>query len=410
MPYKDLYDHKGPYVYLLFALLETWQPLVYILEIIVCAISLYYAYKIMQLYKKNSILSLVAFACLTYFNISFHSAGAVEEFFFPMELYVTYLGLKCIKEKQEITTKQFFLIGIYSGLMLWSKFTVLGFFVGWCIVPFAIMLKDKKYKELASNIGFIILGVIAITIPAGIYLGVNGAIPDFIQTYFIDNMKYASNDNVIMNIIIAIAYFSTHNTAVPVLIMLLISIISIFRMKRTDKWYLMTIIAIMLLATYGGGRAYTQYFFPFCMFILFGVMSLLNKKWRSYTITIALTMAVLISNQEFKLMHVDVTETPQYKFAELINKEENPTLLMYNTMDYGFYKMTDITPNCKYFFQCSIEGLANKERDGYLENKEVRFYICKDKPIEFEGYELVSALKYAFYSDTNYYLYQLVQD
>ena len=405
VPYKDLYDHKGPYVYLLFALLETWQPLVYILEIVVCAISLHYAYKIMQLYKKNSILSLVAFACLTYFSSSFRSAGAVEEFFFPMELYVTYLGLKYIKERQEITQKQFFLIGIYSGLMLWSKFTLLGFFVGWCIVPFVIMLKEKKYKELASNIGFIILGVIAITIPAGTYLGVNGAIPDFIQTYFIDNSHYVVEGGIFVNVVSALLIVLIK---LPIqIITIVIGIIAIKR-ERLEKWYFISILVVMVLITYSGGRTFHYYFFPFYMFMILGLI-LLKKNWKSNIIIVAAMIINILNYQDLKLINNEIAEYPQYKFAKIIDTVETPTLLIYNTLDYGFFEIANVIPNCKYFFKCSIDGLAEEERNLYIKNKEVDFYICKNEEADFEGYELVAEESMEYGTTLTFYLYQLIE-
>lgn len=407
VPYKDLFDHKGPYVYLLFMLLELWEPLVYILEIIVCTISLYYAYKLIELYEKNGLQILIIFICLSFFNLSFHSAGTVEEFFFPMELYITYIGLRYVREENRIVPAQFFLIGIYAGLILWSKYTILGFFVGWCIVPFVLMIKQKEYKELAIGISLIILGVVVITIPAGIYLGINGAIPDFIQAYFFNNIIYANKDGIIVNIVSVIISFLLNRNMMPIVIMIAIGMVYIIKLNKIEKYYYLSTLLSMTLFTFAGG-GFAYYSFPFNMFIIFALL-LIMKKWKSSIIAIVITIFAIFHNQNFELMHVDVKDTPQYKFAEIINSVNEPTMLMYNSMDYGFYDISNVMPNCKYFFRCSIVGLAEEERENYLKNKVVDFYICIDEPVEFEGYELISEMNYGNKKKLNYYLYQLVK-
>ena len=46
---------------------------------------------------------------------------------------------------------------------------------------------------------------------------------------------------------------------------------------------------------------------------------------------------------------------PQYKFAEIISKTDNATLLNYGFLDGGFYTATGIVPNCKFFCNLNIK-------------------------------------------------------
>ena len=411
LPYRDLFDHKGPYVFILFYILETWEPLVFILEVVLCAITLYYAYFVMMLLGKGNKLGLIAFAIVVYFNVSFHSGGAVEEFFLPMGMYMTYKGLDFLIDNSEPSSLQLILIGILGGFILWSKFSILGFFIGWCIVPLIRTYQWKGIKGVLHWIYMIGLGVIITTLPLMIYFLVTGTMGDFIDAYFLSNLQYVQGDGLFINILVAFTYLVKQGGGV-LLALVIPGIICLFKKdyKVDVRIYLFLILAFTILGQYSGGRVYTQYFFPLSIFALFSVIEFtkhdIHNIIRVAFALIIITLSCYL-NKDIKIIGFDETKTPQYVFAEIMNQDEEPSLLLYNCMDYGFYDKADITPNCKYFFECSIEGLQQEIRDKYLEDKLVTFYICKDKPVEFDGYELIEDMTYSFYSEAHWYLYRL---
>lgn len=407
VPYKDLYEQKGPYVYFLFALDNIIPMAAYTIEILACGITLFFAYKMVKNYSKTPLINVIVFGIIAYFSESFsHGGGTVEEYFMPIMIYVIYIGLEYTKgNKSALTYKQFLLIGIYSGMILWAKYSLLGFFIGWCIVPFGIMIKNKEWKKIKTGIGCIVIGVIAVTIPVFIYFGYNQAIKDLIQVYFVDNIgMYTVKDNIIINVIVGVIIDSIVSKFV--MIGVILGLINIFKLTKLEKAYFLIIFAVMLLTIYGGGTFYRYYYFPFTFYILFMVTS---HKLTKVIAVILIGLSILL-NSNIRHMQYEKMDMPQYKFAEIICKEKNPTVLNYNFLDGGFYAAAEVVPNIKYFCHLNI-GIGSKEMEQHIKNKKVDFYICRDKQIQFDGYTEVSSASFQYEEQyRTYYLYQLVEE
>ena len=63
----------------------------------------------------------------------------------------------------------------------------------------------------------------------------------------------------------------------------------------------------------------------------------------------------------------DKDELMQYRFAKIINQRENPTLLNYEFLDWGFYSAANVTPHLKYYHlpNMPLEELRS-EQDRYV--------------------------------------------
>ena len=87
IPYKDLFDQKGPIVYLIFmiaALISNTSYIgIYILEIISMTVFLFYAHKTITLFidKKNSLFILPIITVLICTSFAFASGSTAEEFY-----------------------------------------------------------------------------------------------------------------------------------------------------------------------------------------------------------------------------------------------------------------------------------------------------------------------------------------
>ena len=100
----------------------------------------------------------------------------------------------------------------------------------------------------------------------------------------------------------------------------------------------------------------------------------------------------------------------QYEFAEIINKEKNPSLLVYRGQECGFYFATGLLPTTKYitFYNIHLPEIDD-EMDRYIKDKEVEFVITIEKEPENvkRNYELVATKDYKFLSEVQkYYLWK----
>ena len=112
------------------------------------------------------------------------------------------------------------------------------------------------------------------------------------------------------------------------------------------------------------------------------------------------------------LMGVEQSEMPQYKFKEIIEQKENPTLLNYGFLDGGFYTVCNIIPNCKAFCKLNIplEEMYRLQKN-YVEAGLCDFVVTRNYFAEFEKYTCVA--KSSFINEDimfDYYLYQLIEE
>jgi len=82
----------------------------------------------------------------------------------------------------------FFWNGLIAGCILWIKFSLLGFWAGWLLAFVINLVLEKRIHQAVKGIGAFLLGMLVATLPWVIYFGVNHAIPDWINTYFVINM------------------------------------------------------------------------------------------------------------------------------------------------------------------------------------------------------------------------------
>ena len=160
----------------------------------------------------------------------------------------------------------------------------------------------------------------------------------------------------------------------------------------------------MTLGTYWGGWKISYYGLVFAVFIIFGVLAigqllqlvrldkLLGKLTFGSRAIAALALAavvgitglyVLQNNRNSYLMGTPKEEMPQYRFAEIINQEDDPSLLNYGFLDGGFYYAADIVPDCYFFCQLNVvaPGMFDIPRNQINEGA-VDFVVTRDKHLE----------------------------
>lgn len=66
-----------------------------------------------------------------------------------MLMYAVFIVVRSLKEKKEISKKNLLLLGVTSGVVLWIKYTMLGFYLGWVILP---RWPQKNMKSLLKKV------------------------------------------------------------------------------------------------------------------------------------------------------------------------------------------------------------------------------------------------------------------
>ncbi len=432
--YRDLYDQKGPYLYLLygFAYLLSNDSFagVFVFEILVVGLFLLAGYKIMRLYlsEKVSLLLIPVLAAVMISSKSFYWGGAAEEFCLPLFGFGLYYSLRYFKEQYKSTVpsyKMLFINGIFAGIIMQVKYNMLGFFFAWmAMMALAFVLKKDGLGMVKGCLVF--LGAMVLTaIPWLIYFGINGALDDWYQCYIYNNIFLYSNltdvDNGIGNRIYELAklllWLILDNLSYFVFIAFgMLAIVFSLKNKWIEKINIIMLCGFLFLGIFVGGSVLPYYSIPLMTFTVLGMIPVgmllvylssklpkVNKKMLCGMGMIASLAASMVFSYQNSMntyfMAQEQDEYFLYKFKEIIDEEEHPTLLNVGCLDAGLYTVADVMPSCR-FFQTNGIGFEEMftEQTRYIKEGKTQFVLVRNdwqpegleihyKPVAAEPYE-----------------------
>lgn len=425
--YRDIFEHKGFYLYVLHALgyliSNTTFFGMYLLEIAAAFAFLVYTYKIALLFCSDAdVLYLIpVLAAFVYGTQAFSHGDSAEEFCLPLLAYALWAGLKALRNNETPTNKEFFMIGVTSGCVLWIKYTMLGFYLGWFIVPAYLMIRSHAWKKLISSVAAIAVGVGVATLPVLVYFAANGALHDLWQVYFYDNMFiYSSAEGVkhstLENIVRGSYYALLNNKEITLAIILGIAWFGMVKKGMIFAQLLCSLICTAMFVFCGDVQpkyyalvfaAFVPAALPMLGWLLARVPESIRRCSRWACPVCGILLALLLNNNAYMLRYTKA-DLPQFAFQKYVDQVEKPTLLNYGFLDGGFYTVYGIVPHCKYFCKTNMELKEMIEtQNNYVEQGLSDFVVTRGKEIKSELYECVAQGEFYFEKDHIYRLYAL---
>lgn len=395
VPYRDLYEQKGPYVYFLHALCALAFPGsffgVYLMEVVACVCMLLLADRILRLYgviaygTRAAILTLTTLTvCVSY---SFSTGDSVEEFCCPLLLVTIVLTLSRLKAGGEFAFWEYLLIGVTSGIVFWIKFSIVAFYVAWFVFFVCHCIKNGKLRQIWRCILWVIVGVAAATLPCLFYFGSNGALADWMSVYLYDNVFLYQETNFLLRMAKMLGFFlASVGMNAQFTLLGVFGCVFLAKREKSERLFFASVPLLTGLLLFSGGRMYRYYGLPLSIFTVFGYIALVQcGGWRNrVTKALAPVLAVCsvalflgLNGNYFHLLQKR-EDTVQYRFAEIVKQEEGATLLNYGSLDSGFYLFADQTPAFRYFAELNIpktEMLEEQRR--YLDEGLADFVVVK---------------------------------
>lgn len=437
--YRDIFDHKGPVLYFIFsaaAFISSSSFIgLWIFEIISVAGMLFFSMQSAKLFMKNkwavyTALPITALIILT--TRAFTHGGSTEELALLPLSYSLYYFLRLISGKN-IAKYEHILVGVCIGAVFWMKFTLVGFYIGAYLVTIIYRVYKKDVENCISDILWNIVGFVFVTLPVLLYFIVNNALGDLWEVYFYDNIFLYGDETSLweklVNVHTRVNTMTYYNRAliVPVYIS-----IAVYMFKGRAKEAGLILAALVTTAFgifYGGYLSYYALIMSVFAFLGIGLVdetcTLIKEKIarteesnnRSVHVlpfasaAICFILCFNLSGNVY-LMEYEKEDMPQYKFAEIINSVENPTLLNYRFLDGGFYFAADVTPVNKFFYRSNlaVPGL-DAEQQQLIRDKKVDFVVTRQDALSDYvikcGYECVATEKMYFEGkNRTYYLYE----
>lgn len=444
VPYRDLVDQKGPLIFLIYALAAFITDSsffgAFLLECISMSIFLFVAWKTVLLYGKGSLTYAVIplTAMITVCSTAFTQGGSAEEFMLPALCFAMYVTLRRMKEggMMRCASRRMHVgFGVSMGWVFSIKYTDCGLFfgLGACLVLWIIW--NEGFKGTVRAVAEMFLGFCIVVVPIAVYLAANGALGACLDIYFIQNMFVYSGKRMtfVEHIYNALAYLRTQSIANPAVAGLAIwgvISVSIRALWMKGRGWLIHAFAIpigaglLLLFCYWGEMAHPYYALAFAALVPLGCTSFgwIAAKADQYThkagillTAVSVAMTAILPQQlclAVPLQKVKREEMPQTILAEIILKEENPTLLDISSLDHGFYLAAGILPSCRYFCELNVDSQQKREsiqRD--LIQGTTQFVVSRyTNP--GEKYELIAQASGVF--DLNalqtYFLYKRIEE
>lgn len=390
VPYRDLYEQKGPILYLLYGIGSLFSANsfhgFFMIEVALFTTFLILAYKTSNLYldKTISLFLTIPLGIGICISSAFKTGGSAEELMLPFILCPIYLTLRDIRSNVgRLRTSTLVLSGVSAAMVFWIKYTLLGFFIACGLFDIIYTIKKKDYKYLGFVFLYFIGAMVASSIPVIIYFGVNGALGDLWTAYFYNNIFLYQSTAPLIDRLKLILYLWIRESALyglSYVAFLLFGIVFGFRRRNLESLLIISSLALGYFFIYIGGRYYWYYVLPLSAFAIFGLIEIAliikaitskiktNKKSLVQIIQYAFIAISCVSCYYACFTsenYVDNINRPrddyfQYRFGEQI-AATGGTVLNYGDLDLGIYTGAGTSPSEKYFCYLNINLQESRE-------------------------------------------------
>lgn len=412
VPFKDLVEQRGPFLYIVYgfgALLSATNFFgLFILELINILIIYWISLKLAKDFNDRAYVAnwLALFGPFALIGTSaFCLGGAPEEFAFTSVLYLLYVVKHYGQNVEEIPTKTYFILGLNLSLIFWNKYSMIGSFVAFFIWTAVVLLSNRKFVQLGRIVLISFAGFFSVTLFFVLYFYLNHALGDLIRIYFFQNIvSYGKYDQTMLMKIFWFFRMIAIEVRLHFLVILIIFIgwrKAVYHREKIALEIFMMSGAFFFVALGPAMRDYYNIIWmPFFVVALLRLMALPRvqriAKNKQYAIAIFMSLLILVSPiVNNRLIHQLVLKgttrsldghrlVAQSQFAQIMSqntKREEPSILLINTLDKGFFLATKSLPKTLYWHRMnmSYEQLPKMYRnfEQSMNKRQVEFVVVK---------------------------------
>lgn len=424
--YRDVFDHKGPVLYLLYGLGSladrTGFTGVFALEALSFALFLALGVRTASLLCGRALhpawAALPAAAIAT--GRAFSHGGSAEEFLLPFLAAALYGGLRAVQTGRRMPLPAVALQGSLAGCALWLKYTVLGFYLVWVLLLAALYARRGWGRALAQSCGACLGGMVLATLPWAVYFGVHGALGDWFTAYFYDNLFLYTGNSGGPAALAQHLWWAVRDALPGAALFALFLVWALCTGRRAAAgWACALAVGLALTSLAGGYLVY--YGLVLAVFAPLGLAPLAagaarlprGRALRTAAPWLALAAAALacaVASPNRALRGRAAGTLPQNRFAARINAVPGASLLNYGTLDGGFYTAAGLLPPCRYFCITNMPLQDQwQEQDTLLESGAVDFAVALAGNLQerFPQYACIDACRYdGGEGEVTWYLYQ----
>lgn len=226
LPYRDIFDHKGPLVYLWNMMGGIIHPMwgQWFLEFLLLLGSSAFAFIIAHKYL-SSFLSFLITATVILLTPDKDTIGNTEN----LSVFLNFAFLYYCLQIQTHTRQSSFILGIITVLQLFIKPTHAMMDIIFGLGLLLKLWKEKNYSQLKTFVPYSIIGFASATGLFFLGLWICGILPDFYQDYIIFNLQYIPHWKQTYNLNYIITFYLTETLVKLLLVLMGILILFCFK-------------------------------------------------------------------------------------------------------------------------------------------------------------------------------------
>ncbi len=402
--YKDLFDHKGPIMYVINAIAYLINPQIglFIVEILFIYIGAVFIFKTSKMFINQEISLIMSLLYLRLIFVTISEGNFTEEYAMTFTSMALYCILKIIYKNEYENKVLWVVIGATFSLNFFIKPTYIAVWIAFGIIQFIYSVKEKKIKELLKYIFYMIIGILIVTMPIIMYLVLNNDINDFINAFFVMNMKY-SKSGILQKTRSFWVLINIYRYLIYVVIGFMCNVLILFdrKLNLKNKMFITGFFIISMILTSWAANEYKHYLIQlapsiilelivWCLWIKDNlklnskekkILEELPKKFLYiiFVFFIVFSISCNISNN-FKIFSLagtngKITNEQLNELKKYLNEDDE--IIVLGNQPY-YYIYLNKQPKYKYFFQLPImlyDETIKEENKNYIMNNNPKIII-----------------------------------
>lgn len=374
LPYRDLWDSKGPIIFALNAvgyLLTGAKTGVFVIQVLFLTLSLLLSFRFFRCSYSDKESLLLVLLLLMSLSVMVYEGNVISEYALPLLLlsyFLIYHWLCCPKG----TTHPWgyaLVYGLTFGWCLMSRLTDFVGLGGAILAVFILLINRKQWYDIAKGILSFVIGTLFIVLPFQIYFSAHNLGYEFWYGTLLYNLGYAGNSQTGFNSIAALVIFLKNY--LPLVLMSLLAIVLVAKAKTRLHgfvWLLSTALSLLWFLRSRMSDVYAPVTLPYiCVFFI----ELHNLQLKLYTRRIIVSFVALFyflgcANAFYRHVYVRFKEPniawmEEQKLIDKIPNADRNKFCAFGWMSPQLYLYADVCPCYPYFTLQEHECAMNEE-------------------------------------------------
>lgn len=273
MPYRDVFDHKGPLIYIynwLGMKIAYWRG-IWAIEFISLFVCFVYIYKAAGIVCTRFFSVVVVLICSASLYSYFEWGNLTEEYALPFIVGSLYYFMDYFLNDY-ISKPRLIMCGGFLGAVCMLRINMISIWLVFCIAVLIQCVHKKIIKNVYEFLWYFLIGFFAIIIPPLFWIIIHGAFKDFLEQYFVFNVQYID--------VSLLAQYNTFSVFINDFYIILAILVSVYMCKDHTLFHMAYVayIFLTLVSVCISGNEYKHYGMILVPVLIYPISMLLSKK------------------------------------------------------------------------------------------------------------------------------------